>query len=443
MHFPLPIIRAALALAACALAWPAFGATRTYPGAAPCNGTLQACIDAAGDGDVIELAFSTSNAEMLDVRKSITLQPAAGHTPTLQWLMAYATTQTIDVTVQNITFTAQVLGIVGAGGGSLRLHVLGNTFPDRNSGAIELRQTSAAGTYGSYFATLEGNRITAHSDASCTNTISIALTQSSEGRSEVVLRDNDVHLTDLDECAGIAAYVSAGGLNLTVERNRVYGSNFNNGIWVWANGGSANADIYNNLVYGQAGNSGASGAIVVNFDSGSDGSAHVVNNTSAHNRTGIAIGARTDRGARLRGSLRNNIAAFNTLYGLAYPTDLGADFVESHNLVHGNGTLTDSLPVGPNRRTGNPAFVDAANGNYRLTAASDALNRGLDGVLPASIVQDLAGAARVVGSAIDIGAFEYPIVVAAIPVPTLGRWSLWVAALLLALAGIRYLPRRR
>ena len=32
------------------------GVTRTYPGAAPCNTSLQACIDGSADGDVINIA---------------------------------------------------------------------------------------------------------------------------------------------------------------------------------------------------------------------------------------------------------------------------------------------------------------------------------------------------------------------------------------------------
>src|SRR5512147_3044625 len=32
------------------------GVTRNYPGAAPCNTSLQACIDGSADGDVINIA---------------------------------------------------------------------------------------------------------------------------------------------------------------------------------------------------------------------------------------------------------------------------------------------------------------------------------------------------------------------------------------------------
>ena len=43
-------------------ATPAAADVRTFPGAAPCNGTLQGCIDGADPGDVIEIATNTAMA---------------------------------------------------------------------------------------------------------------------------------------------------------------------------------------------------------------------------------------------------------------------------------------------------------------------------------------------------------------------------------------------
>ncbi|MBH1965917.1 MAG: hypothetical protein I8H77_16350 [Comamonadaceae bacterium] len=451
MHTPLRLARAMLALAASLAAWPTLSATLSYPGAAPCNGTLQACIEAADPGDLIELAFDTTNAEALDIRKSVTLRPAAGRTPTVTSAMAYATDESIDVTIRSLNFAGNVLGLLGEGGGNLRLQVIDNTFPDSQGTKIEVRTTTAGELYGSISALIEGNRlgIRGISD-SCSDGVSVALYQAGEARSDVVIRHNDITANDLDQCGAILVYQAAGGLDLTVERNRVHGSMFNNGIELRTLGGETQAGIYNNLVYGQSGNRGGPGALVVYATGISNVTAHLANNTVAHNRIGMWVGARTDEGAQLRGSMRNNIAAFNTLYGLSYQSDLAPGFMESHNLIHGNGELESPLPPDPFRRTGNPAFANAAGGDYTLTPASDALNRGMNSALPGSFNLDLANATRIIGSAIDIGAYEYPRAIALPPsppsvtaVPTLGQWTLLALCAGLALMGMGRLQRLR
>ncbi|HWB53064.1 MAG TPA: right-handed parallel beta-helix repeat-containing protein [Tepidisphaeraceae bacterium] len=53
-----------------------------------------------------------------------------------------------------------------------------------------------------------------------------------------------------------------------------------------------------------------------------------------------------------------------------------------------------------------PLFVDAANGNYRLQDASSAINAGSNSAVPDGITTDIAGDQRIVGSAVDLGAFE-------------------------------------
>lgn len=447
MHPPFPLVTLALALFASLTAAPALAATQIYPSAAPCDTTLQACIDAAAPGDTIELHFDGSNAETLDIQKSMTLLPASGRTPSLGLVIVFAETQTVDVTLQSLTFDGRLIGVLGPGGADLKMQVLGNTFATASTTAIELRTSINDGTYGSLMVTVEGNRLGVTGGDSCSDGISVAQYKPSEGTSEIVLRGNEVTANNLNQCGGITVYQSDGRMNLTVNHNQVHGSNFNNGILVRSMGGEMQAGVYNNLVYGQAGNVGASGALVVYADGPGNVTAHLVNNTVANNATGMWVGARTDLGAQIRGTMRNNIAAFNARYGMNYQLDLAPGFVESHNLLYGNGEPEEAMPTEPYRRTGNPTFVNAAAGNYQLTASSDAVNRGLSSALPPAFNQDLGGAARIVGSAIDIGAYEYPLVVPAAPnrsgttaIPTLGQWGLILLCSLIGLTGTR---RRR
>jgi hypothetical protein len=69
--------------------------------------------------------------------------------------------------------------------------------------------------------------------------------------------------------------------------------------------------------------------------------------------------------------------------------------------VFGSATIAD---LGGNQ-TAAPLFVDAANGDYREAAGSPTIDGGVADQIGAL---DLAGNARVLGAAPDIGAFEFP-----------------------------------
>jgi hypothetical protein len=69
----------ALALAAGS----AHATTRTWPGAAPCDGTLQGCIASSGDGDIVEVASNSVIDESLSFGVPLTLRAAGGYGPQL------------------------------------------------------------------------------------------------------------------------------------------------------------------------------------------------------------------------------------------------------------------------------------------------------------------------------------------------------------------------
>jgi hypothetical protein len=92
----------ALALALAAITTSASAATLTYPGAAPCATTLQACVTGATAGDIIALATNVPIAEFVTVDKTLTIQPAPGFAPSVQGIFAAVTTTNISLTVQNL-----------------------------------------------------------------------------------------------------------------------------------------------------------------------------------------------------------------------------------------------------------------------------------------------------------------------------------------------------
>ncbi|AKS41860.1 DUF7452 domain-containing protein [Wenzhouxiangella marina] len=59
----------------------AAGVTRTWPGAAPCNGTLQACIDASANDDTVLVASNGPIDETLTINKRLNLHRAPGFLP--------------------------------------------------------------------------------------------------------------------------------------------------------------------------------------------------------------------------------------------------------------------------------------------------------------------------------------------------------------------------
>lgn len=75
---------AVLLLCLSSISLPAMAVTRTWPGAAPCNTTLQACINGAIDGDRIEIATDTPISESPAFNtRSLELVAANGYRPRL------------------------------------------------------------------------------------------------------------------------------------------------------------------------------------------------------------------------------------------------------------------------------------------------------------------------------------------------------------------------
>jgi hypothetical protein len=422
-------------------------AALTYPTASgACSTTLQACINAAPSNDVVEIATNTPIAELVTIDKSLSLQPAAGFSPTVQGVFATATTTNINVTIRGLVVTQTLRAVLGAGGGNLAFLAFDNVITASSSSAISVSDSSANGSYGSKTVIISRNRITqSGTSRSCFDAISVSGIRVSGFNASI--SDNVITATDLDQCAAISTGISEGVIaNSLIERNRITGSNFNAGISV-ANfgaaignvgGGQLTARIFNNLVARQFGNVGGSGGIVASASGNSAViDASIVNNTVADGRTGIRVNARTDLGASIVGSLANNIAARNSQTGISIDSSLTA-YSNTNNLVYAN--TSNFFTPGPNTRTGDPAFVNAAAGNYQLSPASDAIDRGLNSALPVTSTLDVIRNPRVQNAAIDIGAYESSFAASAagaFGVPTLPWIGLCVLALALAVSGAR------
>lgn len=80
----------------------------TWPGVAPCAGTLQACVDGVASGATISIATNTPIVELLTVTdKSLTLAPQAGFSPSFAGpgSVTFTTPTTASsLTINSLTF---------------------------------------------------------------------------------------------------------------------------------------------------------------------------------------------------------------------------------------------------------------------------------------------------------------------------------------------------
>ena len=156
------------------------------------------------------------------------------------------------------------------------------------------------------------------------------------------------------------------------------------------------AALHNNLLL--ANQSSGSGAGI--YYGGNTESLHVVHNTvaSANSIGGTAVYVNSGT-ALITNTILSNYSA-----GIA---QVGSSVVEEdYNLFHALGlTSTGTINSGGNSLTGNPLFVNLANGNAGLQPTSPAIDAGVD----LGVTEDLLGNPRPAGPAMlpDIGAVEW------------------------------------
>ncbi len=103
-------------------------------------------------------------------------------------------------------------------------------------------------------------------------------------------------------------------------------------------------------------------------------------------------------------TITNNVVAFNQT-GVSTSSD--GTPVLKNNCVHTPGGLDyEGLSAGPGDINDDPQFVDRPSGNLHLLASSPCIDAGLDSAVPAWLLTDMAGAPRILGPHVDMGAYE-------------------------------------
>jgi hypothetical protein len=386
----------------------AHAATLTYPGPAPCNTTLQSCIDSAAAGDVVEIATSSPIDESPDLNRSLVLRAAGGFMPLLaapNSILASSTgTTDNDFTIQGITIEDGIILVTHGSTGRLNVSIVGNTILEGfiTNPTISIRAGNVnPPVMGDITFSILNNRITVPV-ASQINGISID--SGNNPTATGVIKGNTIIMQGSDQGAAIDLANGDQTLTADVIGNVISGASYDQGISVFqfSPGGSTTVRILNNLITGQSGNVGAPGAISINGSQGSI-SFSVLNNTLSGNEDAIRISGRNDLGAAMVGNVENNIIANSTDIGISIDSDFITTVTNRNNLLHNNGS--SFFTAGPGTLFQDPQFV--GGGDHRLQAFSPAIDTGNNtpgGGLP---LTDLEGVNRISGGTVDIGAYEH------------------------------------
>ncbi len=388
---------------------PAWSSTHTWP-ILECSGTLQACIDVANPGDTVLIGSDdfvlpdgyTRIDEDISINKSLTLEAAYGIDA------VFASGRSIVVNSPGSGATSVTLRRLVLQRG----HVVFDHFSDTASSyvadGLRMIETNAAGNcaiqfydYGSGSPqfTVGNSTVELHHSGSGACAL---FAQGNGGPWQGAFSGNRIRA---DNGSGVAsALINVSGTSsgtFRISANRIGGNGFAGGINIWQQAGSA-ANIWyidDNTIDGEAvpATSGFAGIFVTPQNS----ELHLVNNTVTNGTQGIWMHAPSSSPDSSSGQVANNLVAFHSYRGLQIETTLPA-LGNHNNLVYANGS--DFFTAGAGTVTSDPQIVGPRN--RRLHATSPARDHGNSADVPAFTL-DADGERRIVGSSVDIGAFEF------------------------------------
>jgi hypothetical protein len=393
------------------ISWPA--------GPAPCNGTLQACVDGVSEGEVIQLNTNNTIFETITASKQISLVAGTGYRPIfgnghgieitgntsvnrtvrfegltlLNGRIAYhhfsSSTAAATLMIRNNQILAnsvetEAIRVINSSDQELTLNIDYNhinylrfTSSTLPRGAINIRNGFEAGTT---FSTVSG-RVYG-------NTIS------AQGAASVGI--------------GVFSYTST-TIDLIIAGNEITGG-ADGGVFIERPNGSgvSTLNIGNNAFYQQADQELSKGVYLNGLSGTID--ADIVNNTMVGIYDGLFF--RETAGATVDVYLYNNLI---TRGGTPVDTDTGTNITNDYNLFYLNDFVDTDFVPGANHLTANPLIKGQYNG--RLKAGSPAIEAG-EGLavlaLGATPAVDADGTQRFKkgddtpgAQLVDIGAYEF------------------------------------
>lgn len=393
-------------------------ATYTWPGAAPCAGTLQACIDATANGDRIEVAAATIDENISLYDKNRTLVAADGFRPAFgagHWLSITSSALSGDrnVTVGGFSFTDGYVYATYRGTGTAHYDI----------GKMSLtRQASNTANYilvgaeaGTLNASVHENRLEGVPAAGTSGMITL---KASGGTLKADAYYNGVESTSAGLVGGagiLADYAGAGsGGRARVHGNDVRGSFGLGGIVASEGLGSTtpvsfDARVYSNVVVGTSAT--ASQGIRALVTTGTI-SWQAIGNTVTRVDWGLYAGpySGATTTARINGIVSTNLVRA-TGVGLYVDATNAPALTNDYNLI--NAPAVANVGLGAHTLTAAAQLVSDETPRLRPTSpaidAGDTATLGIGLIVNALPVTDADGLRRIKGAAskVDIGAYEY------------------------------------
>lgn len=332
--------------------------------------------------------------------KSFTLRPLDGVTPVFageSTITVHGDDDDMRVEIERLEFEDATIHAAQGGSGRFEIAIRDNTISGTETpGPIEISNLFRPPPLGPTAFEITGNRIgLTASSTIVTSAIRVSLAGSLDNTG--VIRGNAINQLSGNQASGIDVVATSASLAVDVIGNFITAPGFARGINVTQfDASDVVARIANNVVAGQVDAGGVRGAIVVGLIGGI-ADLTIVNNSVAHNDTGVQVSTNPPPIVDLSADVANNVIAFNG-EGLFLEDGVSNAF----NLVFGNDA--DSFAPGPGTLQVDPLFTE----NLRLLAESPARNKGSNARLPADVTVDILGRPRIVGPSVDIGAYELP-----------------------------------
>ncbi|HET7780047.1 MAG TPA: choice-of-anchor Q domain-containing protein [Rudaea sp.] len=394
-------------LAALAGAAGVCGATaRSWPGAAPCDTTLQACTDGSASGDIVQVQTNGPIAEDVLVLKPLSLVAAAGFRPVFApgggILLLYSAGAGVawSTTIDGFTLLDGRVGVrTSSGDMTVTLRNLDVSATTSDFGAAVYVENFGTG---SMHYDIERNRVRLNDT---TGLQGIIVSSGSGSTLSGKVHDNRIVGNAPTDVGNIGLEIF--GTSAAAPDTRIYSNQITGNLYVGVGvfvGGASSTLIANNLLRSTM----TSGTFGVELSQGNAAGysldAQVFNNTIG----GFGYGVFAN-GATIGGRISGNLLANNATYAIKQQA---STLSEDHSLFFANGGPAPVL--GPGSMIGDPKFMRGLD-DMRLAAGSPAIDAADTTALTtllsnASLAQiDADGLRRFKGatSLADIGAFEF------------------------------------
>lgn len=363
----------------CGVGRAGLAATRTFPGPAPCNTTLAACLDGAGEGDVVQIATNDPIDAGVTILKSLTLEAAPGFTP------QFAAGNQVYVQVYDPARTVVVRGLTLLDGG-IEIATSGPANHQVTVTDCHVTQTGSTGSNGINVSTYSPTTVVVERNTIVSNGTPLYLgTYTGSGVVTASISGNTIRKAEVGQ--------SATGIYLDLRGSFV-----------------VTANVRSNVISDVADcNCGGAVAIEVSPSDTVSATVNLVNNTiDLSASTGILV-LPPAVGQLLAVRVFNNVVT-RTHRGIFLPAAnprLTVDNGYNDFFDNTNANVFGGYAAGPGTLAANPLYADLLARDYRLTAGSPLVDAGTDASPPGLSDLDADGNVRIAGAGVDIGAFEF------------------------------------